>query len=247
MTDSTVSNRIRDSTTRITNAIGTRSGWCTLVAGSIGNATPPISAARVSSVTRYEPARFACATRGPRRSRTRSNTGRPRAAPAHRLGRTFGRGFTLRCSPYPDSRPRNAESTLMRCCLLAGLAVVVTVTLGTNDDLKPNVTGMSDHPSGPVCQRRGTPALYGQCYQLHISGVTRCSSRGSPGASCCIETAGVPGTATETTPTTLRGQREEVRDRVRRGHRPCCGPTASARSSPERPGPHGTRPRPARP
>ncbi len=44
------------------------------------SATPPISALTVSSVIRNEPARFSSAMRGPRRSRIRSNTGRPDTA-----------------------------------------------------------------------------------------------------------------------------------------------------------------------
>lgn len=43
-------------------------------------ATPPISAHTVSSVMRNEPTRLTSAIRGPRRSRIRSNTGRPDTA-----------------------------------------------------------------------------------------------------------------------------------------------------------------------
>lgn len=43
-------------------------------------ATPPISALTVSSVVKNDPTRFSSAMRGPRRSRIRSNTGRPDTA-----------------------------------------------------------------------------------------------------------------------------------------------------------------------
>lgn len=58
-------------------ATGTQSRYGTPLASCNANATPPSSAARVITVTRYEATRLTRAIRAPSRSRTRSNTARP--------------------------------------------------------------------------------------------------------------------------------------------------------------------------